>query len=165
MLSTFLTNCMVSVTGRFNVMSTRTFQSYKIYPEIILSISAHPRSVLYDLLNSKRTDYLCERYEPWSPLLLCFLHSPLILYLCQTFFWIFFPNIEHFSKKFNSLANKKYSLKVPDSKVVYTNMIGYSIYLCTLKVKEMYEKCLRVSSSVKGKPLPAPPSGRQWATS
>ena len=32
------------------------------------------------------------------------------------------------------------------------------------KVPERYEKCLRVSSSVKGKPLPTPPSGREWAT-
>ena len=29
----------------------------------------------------------------------------------------------------------------------------------------MYEKCLRVSSLVKGKHLPAPPSGREWAKS
>ena len=34
-----------------------------------------------------------------------------------------------------------------------------------LKVPESYEKCLRVSSSVKGKPLPTPPRGREWATS
>ena len=33
-----------------------------------------------------------------------------------------------------------------------------------LKVPERYEKCLWVSFSVKGKPLP-PPSGREWATS
>ena len=35
----------------------------------------------------------------------------------------------------------------------------------SLKVPERNEKCLRVSSSVKGNPLPAPPSGREWATS
>ena len=35
----------------------------------------------------------------------------------------------------------------------------------SLKVSKRYGKCLRVSSSVKGKPLPAPPSGREWATS
>jgi hypothetical protein len=35
----------------------------------------------------------------------------------------------------------------------------------SLKVPERYEKCFWVSSSVKGKPLPAPPSGREWATS
>ena len=28
----------------------------------------------------------------------------------------------------------------------------------------MYEKCLQVSSSVKGKPLPTPLRGREWAT-
>jgi hypothetical protein len=35
----------------------------------------------------------------------------------------------------------------------------------SLKVPERYEKCLRVSTSVKRKPLPASPSGREWATS
>jgi hypothetical protein len=35
----------------------------------------------------------------------------------------------------------------------------------SLKVAEMYEKCLWVSSTVKGKPLPTPSSGREWATS
>ena len=35
----------------------------------------------------------------------------------------------------------------------------------SLKVPERYEKCLRVSSSVKGKRLPTLPSGREWATS
>ena len=35
----------------------------------------------------------------------------------------------------------------------------------SLKVPEKYEKCPRVSSSVKGKPLPTPPRGREWATS
>ena len=35
----------------------------------------------------------------------------------------------------------------------------------SLKVPERYEKCLRVSSSVKEKSLSAPPSGRVWATS
>ena len=34
-----------------------------------------------------------------------------------------------------------------------------------LKLPERYENCLRVSSSVKGKPLPTPPSEREWATS
>jgi hypothetical protein len=34
-----------------------------------------------------------------------------------------------------------------------------------LKIPERYEKCLQVSSSVKGKLLPAPPSGREWAMS
>ena len=33
------------------------------------------------------------------------------------------------------------------------------------KVPERYEECLRVSSSMKEKPLPTPPSGRDWATS
>ena len=37
--------------------------------------------------------------------------------------------------------------------------------LRSLDVPERYEKCLRVSSSVKGKPLPAPPSGKECATS
>ena len=32
-----------------------------------------------------------------------------------------------------------------------------------LKVPERYEKSLRISSSVKVKPLPTPPSGREWA--
>ena len=35
----------------------------------------------------------------------------------------------------------------------------------SLKVPERYENCLRVSSSVKGKSLSTPPSGRNWATS
>ena len=34
----------------------------------------------------------------------------------------------------------------------------------SLKVPERYQKCLRVSFSVKGNPLSAPPSGRDWAT-
>ena len=33
-----------------------------------------------------------------------------------------------------------------------------------LKVPDSYEKYLRISYSVKGKPLPTPPSGREWAT-
>ena len=36
---------------------------------------------------------------------------------------------------------------------------------CSLKVPGRYDKCLRVSSSVKEKSLPAPYSGREWATS
>ena len=35
----------------------------------------------------------------------------------------------------------------------------------SLRVPERYEKCLRVSSSVKEKSLSTPPSGREWATS
>ena len=35
----------------------------------------------------------------------------------------------------------------------------------SLKISERYEKCLRISSSVKGKSLPAPPSGREWVES
>ena len=35
--------------------------------------------------------------------------------------------------------------------------------LCSLKVPEMYEKCLPVSSSEKGKSLPTPCSWRKWA--
>ena len=38
-------------------------------------------------------------------------------------------------------------------------------HIDSLKVPKSYEKCLRVSSSVKGKSLPAPPSGREWAMS
>ena len=33
--------------------------------------------------------------------------------------------------------------------------------LCSLKVPEKFEKWLRVSSSVKGKPLSTPPCGRE----
>ena len=36
------------------------------------------------------------------------------------------------------------------------------IYIYTLQVPERNEKCFRVSSSVKGKPLLTPPSGREW---
>ena len=35
----------------------------------------------------------------------------------------------------------------------------------TLKVPERYDKCLRVSSSMKGKHLSTPPSGREWTMS
>ena len=37
---------------------------------------------------------------------------------------------------------------------------GMYIHFCSLKVPERYAKCLRASSSVKGKLLSAPPSGR-----
>jgi hypothetical protein len=39
------------------------------------------------------------------------------------------------------------------------------IYCISLKIPESYEKCLRISSSVKRNPLPAPPSGTEWAKS
>ena len=56
------------------------------------------------------------------------------------------------------------------------NMISFSTSLMSvsnlklypnysLKVPERYEKWLQVSSSVKGKSLAIPPSGRKWATS
>jgi hypothetical protein len=35
---------------------------------------------------------------------------------------------------------------------------------CSLKVSQRYEKCLRVSSCVKGKFPSTTPSGREWAT-
>ena len=35
----------------------------------------------------------------------------------------------------------------------------------SLNLSERYDKCLRVSSSVKRKPLPATPSGGKWAMS
>ena len=40
-----------------------------------------------------------------------------------------------------------------------------SVFDITQKLQERYEKSLPVSSSVKGKPLPTPPSGIEWATS
>jgi hypothetical protein len=54
--------------------------------------------------------------------------------------------------------------KIPYSTAEYAKQ--FKLYdLLNLKVPERYEKFLRVSSSVKGKPVPAPPNGREWATS
>ena len=41
--------------------------------------------------------------------------------------------------------------------------VMFSLY--SLKVPERCEKCLWASSSFKGKPLPIPPSGSEWAMS
>ena len=43
---------------------------------------------------------------------------------------------------------------------IYLVNIQYIIRLST--VPERYEKCLRVSSLMNGKPLPIPPRGREW---
>ena len=51
--------------------------------------------------------------------------------------------------------------KTHEQLIYFNALIKYG----SLKVPERYEKYLRVSSSVKEKPLPAPPSGREWATS
>ena len=47
-----------------------------------------------------------------------------------------------------------------DGREIHSININYC-----LKVPERHEKCLRGSSSIKGKLLPTPPSGREWATS
>ena len=64
-------------------------------------------------------------------------------------------------------------IKPATSRLVYIYMLIIIIIiiinehknvLCSLEVSEMYEKNLRVSSSVKDKSLPAPTSGIDWAT-
>ena len=65
-----------------------------------------------------------------------------------------------------------WEIRVWDS-MIYIHMVqlvssikssSYLVYtIHTLKVVERYEKWLWVSSSVKGKSLPAPPSGKEWA--
>ena len=56
------------------------------------------------------------------------------------------------------------SMRKISSLVPYTRITSIKINY-SLKVPEKYEKCLRVSSSVKEKPFPKPPSWREWATS
>ena len=52
--------------------------------------------------------------------------------------------------------------------ITINTTLAYTLFLDifnALKVPKWYKKCLWVSSSVKGKSLPTPPSGREWATS
>ena len=61
----------------------------------------------------------------------------------------FFKQPQRAVQHFSSVNNLKRNFRVDMS-------------TCSLKILERYKKCLRVSSSVKGKALSIHPSGRKW---
>ena len=99
--------------------------------------------------------------------LLCFIFSA----VRQTF-WTYLTSIscvyifKYYEKKIIEHEKPCLELYVNNKQSYYLTVVFiFSIFSFLLKVPERYEKCLWVSSSVKGKPLAAPPSGREWATS